>query len=377
MPLCTIRWDGLTSRKSLATSIDWFYRRRFSIARRRRALQASAYSLCARLMWILSPSAAQLRRVGRAAERSGGRGWGGLSAHRALGSTPHPTPRSLRSRGATPERASLVSTPPLRGRRDKKYRCRTLARHDTSQIRTSNSAAFTYDFAISRRIAPKLCLKISSPFLEEGAGNAGCPMHPQPRARWVVKYAHEYSQRRHRIHPAFPTQWFYGLYVLSPGTGFLAPVIGAMPSHRRPLGISVGMPGPHDFAVRTGSARLTRRRGHRIPLPTFMTIAKRPSCGGGIRGHNHIFLKNRSEIFLSRGLDERSQLESLEEIALKNICAALDFRRVRRAARGRNSPSGKSRCQRRTASASRMQNRSRRQSSGTVTVISRLLNDIR
>jgi hypothetical protein len=34
----------------------------------------------------------------------------------------------------------------------------------------------------------------------------------------VLEYAHEYSQRRHRIHPAFPTQWFYGLYVLSPVT---------------------------------------------------------------------------------------------------------------------------------------------------------------
>src|SRR6266699_2164766 len=32
------------------------------------------------------------------------------------------------------------------------------------------------------------------------------------------KYAHEYSQRRHRKHPAFPTQWFYGLYVISPVT---------------------------------------------------------------------------------------------------------------------------------------------------------------
>ena len=26
----------------------------------------------------------------------------------------------------------------------------------------------------------------------------------------VVKHAHEYSQRRHRKHPAFPTRWFYG-----------------------------------------------------------------------------------------------------------------------------------------------------------------------
>jgi hypothetical protein len=31
-------------------------------------------------------------------------------------------------------------------------------------------------------------------------------------------YAHQYSQRRHRKHPAFPTQWFYGLYVISPAT---------------------------------------------------------------------------------------------------------------------------------------------------------------
>jgi hypothetical protein len=37
------------------------------------------------------------------------------------------------------------------------------------------------------------------------------------RAR-VVEYAHEYSQRRHRNRPAFPTQWFYGLYVISPAT---------------------------------------------------------------------------------------------------------------------------------------------------------------
>jgi hypothetical protein len=39
----------------------------------------------------------------------------------------------------------------------------------------------------------------------------------------VVEYAHEYSQRRHRKHPAFPTQWFYGLYVLSLGTGLSCP----------------------------------------------------------------------------------------------------------------------------------------------------------
>jgi hypothetical protein len=101
------------------------------------------------------------------------------------------------------------------------------------------------------------------------------------------------------------------------GPGFLAPVIGAMRLHRRPLGISVGMPGPHDFAVRPGRARLTRHCGHRIPPPTFMTIAKRPSCGGRTRGANHRFRKNRSEIFLREGLDRPSSLKGLGKLDSK------------------------------------------------------------
>jgi hypothetical protein len=40
----------------------------------------------------------------------------------------------------------------------------------------------------------------------------------------VLEYAHEYSQRRHRKHPAFPTQWFYGLLRAFPGDrAFLPP----------------------------------------------------------------------------------------------------------------------------------------------------------
>jgi hypothetical protein len=43
------------------------------------------------------------------------------------------------------------------------------------------------------------------------------------------------------------------------------------------------MSGPHDFAVRFDTARQRRRCVHRIPRPTFVTIAKRPSCGCGTR----------------------------------------------------------------------------------------------
>jgi hypothetical protein len=65
--------------------------------------------------------------------------------------------------------------------------------------------------------------------------------------------------------------------VLSPVTGLFC--------HRRlaedstKLDASVGAPGPHDFTVRINAARQRHLRVHRIPHPTFVTIAKRPSCG--------------------------------------------------------------------------------------------------
>jgi len=54
------------------------------------------------------------------------------------------------------------------------------------------------------------------------------------------------------------------------------------------------------YATRASSCA---RRVHRIPPPTSVTIASRPSCGSGMTGNNHIFPKNGSRIFLRRGLD--------------------------------------------------------------------------
>ena len=82
-----------------------------------------------------------------------------------------------------------------------------------------------------------------------------------------VKYAHEYSQRRHRKHPAFPTQWFYGLLRALPGApGFLATVTCATRTRRSKLDISVGMPGPHGCAVHIRRTRpFCAIRVHRSP----------------------------------------------------------------------------------------------------------------
>jgi hypothetical protein len=74
---------------------------------------------------------------------------------------------------------------------------------------------------------------------------------------------------------------FNAYFVLSPVTGLFC--------HRRladtsaKLDASVGAPGPHDFAVRFKLRSSTRRQSvHRIPLPTSVTIAIRPSCGNGM-----------------------------------------------------------------------------------------------
>jgi hypothetical protein len=84
---------------------------------------------------------------------------------------------------------------------------------------------------------------------------------------WEVKYAHEYSQRVRRDHPAFPTQWFYGLYVISPVIGLVCH--RRRRSELRQLDAGVEASGPHDFAVRVSAARQEhfKRPPHPAPRP--------------------------------------------------------------------------------------------------------------
>jgi hypothetical protein len=86
------------------------------------------------------------------------------------------------------------------------------------------------------------------------------------------------SPQVHRIAPAFPARM-----VLTVSSA-LSPVNG-LSCHRHPrealasleLDTGVVMSGPHGFAVRVGALRLVHRRVHRIPHPTSVTIAIRPS----------------------------------------------------------------------------------------------------
>src|SRR5437588_3001835 len=50
-----------------------------------------------------------------------------------------------------------------------------------------------YSFAVSRRIAPEVCMNFFPPSKTEGAGNAGCLLHPRSRVQCVEECAHEHT----------------------------------------------------------------------------------------------------------------------------------------------------------------------------------------
>src|SRR5690242_12016128 len=61
-------------------------------------------------------------------------------------------------------------------------------------------------------------------------------------------------------------EWFYGLYALSPGTGLSCPCRRRIIICR--LSLSVGRPGPHDFAVRKLIGRLAQRLRPNLSRPS-------------------------------------------------------------------------------------------------------------
>src|SRR5579872_362599 len=84
--------------------------------------------------------------------------------------------------------------------------------------------------------------------------------------------------------PAFPARWCYGLFRARPGDRALLPPSSARCQAPCRLDISVGISGPHDFAVRIVHARQAAPRVHRIPGPTFVTIRETPLLIGPGRG---------------------------------------------------------------------------------------------
>jgi len=154
--------------------------------------------------------------------------------------------------------------------------------------------------------APGSCI-IRCPSKEEGAGNAGCWPHPQPRVKQKTR---EFVTTGQPTHAGIPCAMVLRLIAGSPRRpGF--DCLRRLRVLTLRLDPSIGGSGPHAFAVREGCFRprvaaLKHPHVHRIPLPTSVTIAIRPSCGGGMRRDDHMFLKNGRGIFFAEGVDKIS-----------------------------------------------------------------------
>jgi hypothetical protein len=75
---------------------------------------------------------------------------------------------------------------------------------------------------LPRRNAPGALMNLSA---QEGVGNAGCPVHPQPRVRWGSEKMHTSLSGRTGNHPASPhAMVLTASFVISPAIGFFATV---------------------------------------------------------------------------------------------------------------------------------------------------------
>src|SRR6478752_2826572 len=134
-------------------------------------------------------------------------------------------------------------------------------------------------------------------------------MRPQPRVR--MKKAHERSHHGHTgNHPAFPAQWFDGLLRALPGDhACLTPSPARLHADLTPaLGRQNDTTWPYASAsfVRLAVARLTLPRPPH-PAPRFVTCATPLCVGRDGKGYASDLGRERSEIFLQKGLDNTSE----------------------------------------------------------------------
>jgi hypothetical protein len=136
-----------------------------------------------------------------------------------------------------------------------------------------------HSLAFPRRDAPESWMSLPP---IEGAGNTGCALHPRSRVQKCTKK----RTRAYRFsggNPAFPAQWFYGLFRALPGDRAFLPPSPAKVAFRE-LDASVGASGPHDFAVRTLALSSLAPPASTASHPASVTIAIRPSKWGETAG---------------------------------------------------------------------------------------------
>src|SRR4030081_1716520 len=203
-----------------------------------------------------------------------------------------------------------------------------MRKHDRANSRFNlQTANSRYEFTISRRDAPELCMSLRP---TEGVGNAGCPLHPQPRAQSVVTHTSVVTTGPPE-HPAFPHAMVLRLISCSPRRRIrLVTVIGELTACLSPVGPTClrqldTSNGCQDHTALPSAAIVVRLRAvdhsrvfrqpalrsHRAPdaatstasHPASVTIAIRPSEGRDGGGYRFDLGQVGTEIFLIMGLD--------------------------------------------------------------------------
>jgi hypothetical protein len=137
-------------------------------------------------------------------------------------------------------------------------------------------SGMTHDHSPAAPTAPGFCINRVP---QKNRGRRECRVRAAPIASCAKVEStrvsrHTYAaSRRHS-----PRNGFNGFLRALPGDrALLSPSPARRGTRLRRLDASVGASEPHDFAVRFNALRLARHSVHRIPYPTFVTIAKRPS----------------------------------------------------------------------------------------------------
>src|SRR3984957_3961807 len=153
-----------------------------------------------------------------------------------------------------------------------------------------------YDSAISPRDAPELCLKVPPSSIR---GRRECRALDAPAASRVEKNT-RVSHHGHAGSPDIPRAMVLTAYfALSPVTG--------LSCHRRrrnlfhQLDTSVGVSGPHDFAVRKGALSSGAHLTSTASRPASVTIASRPSVGRDEETYAGELGQMGMEIFFAKG----------------------------------------------------------------------------
>ena len=146
-------------------------------------------------------------------------------------------------------------------------------------LRSSGLRSHRRGFAFPRHIAPESCK--GSPSKMEGAGNAGCALHPRSRVQDAQKKTHTSIQVQRR-QSGIPCAMALRLMPCSPRRRIrLVTVAAGLMAASDPVG-SIAPPtawhqqrvsGPRGFAVRTNVVRLARRE----PLTSLTSPCDHPA----------------------------------------------------------------------------------------------------